>query len=368
MTHEKDLRKIMDQIVKYLQKNFTESELTKVRQTVIPEVYLMLESYMEATKLFVSEKNSEIFFSVFLKLVFFPAINFADKFKIFLEERYITVVVKKLPEALNRNPPSFKEHFLRFIVRVLETKIDNSMVNVILCNVTHKFKDVFHHCKAAGVRFADNAILPVFEALLDRVRLVADEEYARQVKGSKNFKEMLWFSSINCLHSLVDTMFTKDCVAAGEAVRLVTKFRDFARSVREAPLPSYATIKLDMLKEFCLFVLQCPKVLESMTISCSQMEDRPEESFLMECVEDVRAFETFLEKDTFNYFAEDLECRNLTTRFIKNLAETYNRILAAVCSDHLKSAAAYRELIGKYSRTFEEFIRLPHKAQTKVEE
>jgi hypothetical protein len=328
----------------------------------------MLESYMEATKLFSSEKNSEVFFSVFLKLLFFPAINFADKFKIFLEERYITVVVKKLPEALNRNPPSFKDHFLKFICKVLDTKIDNPMVNVILCNVTHKFSDIFHNCKTTGVKLPKNLAIPVFQSLIQHCMLASDENYVKMVKSSKNFKEMLWYSAINCLYSFVDMTFSEDFIESSEAVKLLTQFRDLATSIRESQLATYSTIRIDMLKEFCLYVLQFPKILQAMVIACSQMKDRPDESFLMDSVDEIKAFESFLEKDPFKYFHEDLECRNLTTRFIKNLIETYNRILAAICSDNKKSAEAYKELIGKYARTFEEFIRLPHKVQTKVEE
>jgi hypothetical protein len=358
----------MDQIIKYLQKNFTDNELTKVKQTVIPEVYMMLESYMEATKLFASEKNSEIFFSVFLKLIFFPAVNFKDQFKIFLEERYITIVFKKLPETLNRNPPSFKEHFLRFICKILDVKIENSMINVILCNLTHKFADVFHGCKSAGVKFPKNQIIPIFHSLLRSSALASDESYVSMVKSSKNFKEMLWISSVNCLFALVDTLFNEDSIESAEAIKLLVEFATQARSLRETPAPTYHLMKGDMLKEFCLYTLQYPKILQSMVIFCSQMKDRPDEAFLMESVEDIKAFEVFLDKDPFKYFHDDLECRNLTTRYIKNLIEAYNRILAAICSDHKKSAEAYKELILKYSRTFEEFIKLPHKVQTKIEE
>ena len=98
------------------------------------------------------------------------------------------------------------------------------------------------------------------------------------------------------------------------------------------------------------------------------MKDRPDEQFLMEVVEETRPFEVFLKDDPYKYFQEDIECHHLTHRYIKNLIETYNRVLAAVCSDHKKSADSYKELIYKYNKTFEDFLKLNHKTQTKVEE
>lgn len=358
----------MDQIVKYLQKNFAENELTKVRQTVIPEVYLMLESFMESSRLFTSEKNCEVFFSVFFKLIFFPAINFTDKFKIFLEERYITVVMKRLPEALSKNSSIFRDHFLKFATKIMDSQLDNSMVNVIICNILQKLVDTFHGCKSAAAVFTKNSIVAVCRSLVKLIEKVRDGSYMAMVKSSKNYKEMVWYSASSCYQALVESLFTDGNLDSSEAIKLLQEFSTLAKQTRNEVLPTIDKIKVDSLRELTLYILQQPKILQNMIIFSSQLEDKPEENMLLEVMDEVKTFETFLSADPFNYYSDDLECKNLVSRYIKNLLETNNRILAAVCSDHKKSAEAYKELVMKYSKTFDDYLKIPRRGQTSMHE
>lgn len=354
----------MDQIAKYLQKDFGDSELTKVRQTVIPEVYLMLESFMEASRLFAVDKNCEVFFSVFYQLVFFPAINFTDKFKIFLEERYITVVMKRLPEALARSSATFRDYFLRFACRVMGRLPDNSMVNVILCNVLPKLADIFHGCKVQAVRFAPGRLATVCRALVGLMRTASDLDYTAMVKASKNSRELVWLAAARCYLALVESLFTDGNIDAGEAAALMDEFCEVARQTRAEALPTLALLKADSLRELAHFILLQPKVLQTMIIFASQLQSKPDEGRLLLAMEEVKAFESFLAADPCQYFSADLECRNLVDRHSKNLLETNHRIMAAVCSDPKKAAQAYRDLVAKYCKTFDEYLRLPHRGQS----
>jgi len=365
--HKKDLLNIMEQIPKYLSRDVSEAELTKVRQHVVPEVYTMLESFVDSAKLFRDETMTETFFNIFYKLVFFPAISFVDKFKIFLEERYISLLIKKLPEALLKNGSIFADHYCRFMARVLDTKVENSMANVIICNMMNKFADVFSHSRLLAVHFPArlHEVTQKIFALADKVR---DKKYVELVKGSKNYKEMIWLYAIQCFAAVVDSTFNQQHYDAHQATTILSDYQDFSAKIRSERVECFDLIRQENSKEFAMYLIHIPKTLQKMVILTSQMKDRPTEEELLRATDEIQKTEDYLQTGIFEMYKFDQECTNLLARYCKTLLEANHRIMAAICSDHQKASEAYSQMINKYNLTFLEFLRQTSKPHTKAEE
>ena len=365
--HKKDLLNIMEQIPKYLSREVTEAELAKVRQLVVPEVYTMLESFVDSARLFRDETMTETFFNIFYKLVFFPAISFVDKFKIFLEERYISLLIKKLPDALLKNGPIFADHYCRFMARVLDTKIENSMANVILCNMMNKFADVFNHSRQLAVQFPP-AILEVTHRVFALADSVRDKKYVELVRASKNYKEMLWLYALQCFAALVDATFNHLHYDAQQAAAQLASYQAFSAKTRSERIANFDLIRQENSKEFAMYLIHIPKTLQKMVILTSQMKDRPDEQELLRATGEIQKTEDFLQAGVFEMYKFDQECTNLLARYCKTLLEANHRIMAAICSDHQKASEAYSHLISKYNHTFLEFLKQTAKPHSTAEE
>lgn len=360
ITHLKDLLAITDVLFKYLSRDLSENELTKVRQNVIPEVYLMLESFLESGRLFKQESSTEIFFAILYKLIVFQVSNYVDKFKIFLEERYVSVVFKKFPDALIKYGPLFSSHFFKFVEKLYSISLDNSMINVILSNTANKLTDVFVACKGKLTDYPA-AVFEVIKRTESLARKIHDEKYVALVKHSKNYKEMIWANGINLHSALLETVLQNPNLGPQHATVLLSDFIRLSQDLRKQKIATFDLVKADCLKEFAMFLLQHPKCLQKLIILCSQQEERPEESFLLSAVEEVRLFEDFLRNEVFKVYQFDSECKGLIMRYCKSLLETNHRILAAVCSDVQKSAEAYLHLLTRYNQGFLEYIKVAPK-------
>lgn len=349
---------IMEQIPRYLAKEFTESNLTKVKAGVISEVYMMLESFVTCPKLFSDEKVTEIFFHVLHKTIFFNTEKYTDKFKIFLEERFITVVIKKLPEALVKNGDLFVKNFCKFVIKVLDTKLEHSLLNVIVCNMLNKFSDTFAQSKASGlVKFPEDLLAEILSKTQALIALVNDQAYVTLVRGSKNFKEMVWYSSTNCFFNIVDAVYNNDCLSKEKARSVLEDFMARSQQIRTQPIQTYDLLKGELTKELALYILQHPKILQKLVILASQMDDPMEESALLAATDEINKFEDFLKDGIHKMYTFDTESRGLILRYSKTLLETSHRILASICTDHQKSSETYKQLLGKYNQGFEDYLK-----------
>ena len=351
--HQQDLQGLLDLVLKSLSKETSEAELTKVRQTVIPEVYLMLESYLDCKRLFVSELSVEIFFAILHRLIVFQVVGYVDKFKIFLEERYVSVVFKKFPHALSTHGPIFMSQFFKFLERLYSMPLDNSMANVVLNNLSSKLAEVFLHIK--GVSFPPYALtfLAQVEGL---VRKIYDESYISMVKHSKNYKEMICFSACILHSSLLDALLQDPYLETLQVSTLLSSLVNLAQDIRKEKVKSFELLRVDCLKEFVIFLLHHPKSLQRAILLASQRETPPKEISLLASMEEVRQFEEFLKTTVAQTYSLDSECKVLVSRMSKSLLETNQRLLAAICSDVEQSAQAYLHLLNRYVQAFQEYL------------
>ena len=149
-----------------------------------------------------------------------PTVNFVDKFKIFLEERYISGVIRKIPDSLAKNGNLFRKYFYSFVCRLLDINIENSMVNVILINMLNKFADIFYACRPKGVKL-DLDLFNILNKVESLVSKVYNKEYVTLVKTSKNYKEMIWLSALNCYNAIIDAIFYLDSLTPDKAVSII---------------------------------------------------------------------------------------------------------------------------------------------------
>ena len=365
--HKKELLGIMEQIPKYLSRDISEAELTKVKQNVVCEVYSMLESFMESSRMFKDETMTEVFFNIFYRLVFLPSIGYVDRFKIFLEERFISPLIKKMPEALQNNGKLFTDNYSRFVSKVLQTKIDNPMKNVIICNMIAKFSDVFSNNRQVGGGFS-NEIYETGLNVYDLFEKVRDEDYVRLVKKSKNYKELIWYSSMNCFYQFISATFQDGVLSAHSVTELLHKFIGMAEKIRKEKIDNFEIIKQDCLKEFALFLTMIPKTLQKMVIQASQMNEKPQEEELLKATEEIQRLEDYLQTEVFSMYSFDQESTNLLARYCKTLLQENHRIMAAICSDNTKAAEAYVQLINRYNQTFADYLKQTVKPHSKADE
>jgi hypothetical protein len=367
LSEQKALNNIFEQILKNLSKEDKEAEMSKVKQTVIPEVFMMLDQFIDLPKLLVVDCNSDYFFKIFFKLLVYPAINFQDKFKVFLEERYISLIIKKLPNSLRLNGPYFITHFTKTAEKILLLEPENSMINVITNNFVAKLSEVLTNCKGLGIKF-NTDLAGAYQGLKKLASRIHDTNYVTQVKNSKNYKDMVWYSAILCQMPLIEILVSDELREPALILELINDLIKASEGLRTSEICTYSMIKADCLKEFTLFILTHPKLLQKTIILASQLEQPVEESLLVAAMGEISLFEEYLQNKIFKSYQFDLESKNTVTKYNKNLLETNHRIMAAISSDDEKSSEAYYNLVVRYNKGFEEVIKHSIKSVTKLDE
>jgi hypothetical protein len=367
LCEQKALNNIFEQVLKNLSKEDKETEMSKVKQMVIPEVFMMLDQFIDLPKLLAVDCNSDYFFKVFFKLLVYPSINFQDKFKIFLEERYISLIIKKLPNSLRLNGPHFVSHFTKTCQKILTLEPENSMINVITTNFVSKLSEVLTNSKGLGIKFTSD-LVGVYQGLKKLAARIHDTNYVTQVKNSKNYKDMVWYSAILCQLPLIEILASGELQEPSVIVELINDLIKASEGLRTSEISTYSMIKADCLKEFTLYILTHPKLLQKAIILASQLDNAVEESLLVEATGEISQFEEYLQSKIFKSYQFDLESKTMVTKYNKNLLETNHRIMAAISSDDQKSCEAYYNLVVRYNKGFEEVIKHSIKAVTKLDE
>ena len=241
---------------------------------------------------------------------------------------------------------------------MLETKLDHSLLNVIVCNMLNKFSDIFAQCKlSGGIKFPEDLMLEIFTKAQNLVSMVNNQAYVGLVRGSKNFKEMVWYSATNCYFNFVDAAYNNLVLTKEKACWVLESFVTRSQEIRTQSIQTYDLLKGELTKELALFILQHPKILQKMVILASQMEEPIDESALLAATDEINKFEEFLKDGIHKFYTFDSESKGIILRYSKTLLETSHRILASICTDHQKSSETYKQLLGKYNQGFEDYLK-----------